>query len=74
MSDRVPRSSLAEAGQSRVTVAGRPLCVTTHSAHLDPDVGGRASFINRDAAAARIALCWNACRHLSDDELRKANP
>lgn len=59
----------ARAEDSRVRIAGKPLCTTTNSRSLDADVDGRASFVVRDWAAERIALCWNACRHLSDEQL-----
>lgn len=52
-----------------VLVAGRPLCSTANSTWLDPQTGGIKHFENRQRAAQRIALCWNVCRNLSDEQL-----
>lgn len=65
----INRTKLASAGDMAVTVGGRPLCVTSNSRWLDPQINGRKQYDGRNDAAERIALCWNACRHLSDAEL-----
>lgn len=62
---------MAEANDSRVSLAGRPLCTTTNSQHLDREQDAATRYKYRDLAAARIALCWNACRHLSNGDLER---
>ncbi|WP_343518076.1 hypothetical protein [Sphingomonas sp.] len=71
---RVDRTKAAVADGMIVDVGGRPLCVTSNSRWLDPQVGGYKPADGRDDAARRIALCWNACRHLTDEQLAAYQP
>lgn len=48
-----------------------PLCSTANSKGLDPGSGAYGIYDNREWAARRIALCWNACRHLSNEDLER---
>lgn len=66
---KIDRTKPASVEGTAVSVAGRPLCVTSHSHWLDPQVNGYKVYEGRDDAARRIALCWNACIHLTDEEL-----
>lgn len=51
---------------------GEALCSTANSTSLDPLEGGfYKTWDVREAVAERIALCWTACRDLSNDELRE---
>ena len=66
----IERAAVAENGTS-VRLGDKPLCSTGNSAALErTDEKGITQWDRRLWAAERIALCWNACRHLSDDELR----
>lgn len=56
-----------------VRLGDRPLCSTGNSASLDRTIDGVAQWDRRIWAAERIALCWNACRHLTDEQLREAS-
>lgn len=50
----------------------KPICVTSHSTHLDPKQGdGYKRYAGREAMAKRIALCLNACSKISDADLSR---
>lgn len=55
----------------RLARGGEAICTTIYSSKLDPDLSGKGYryYDNREAVAIRIALMWNACRHLSNDQL-----
>jgi hypothetical protein len=47
------------------------ICGTGNSRWLDPlSPTGSKNYANRQWAAERVMLCWNACRHLSDEQLK----
>lgn len=69
----IAREQQARTSGTSVSVGGRPLCSTANSRSLDP-VSFPQSFAVKEWVADRIALCWNACRHLSDDQLLGDKP
>lgn len=71
---RIDRTKPAEADSMIVLVGGRSLCATSNSRWLDPQAGGYKPCDGRNDAARRIALCWNACRHLTDEQLADTTP
>lgn len=65
------RASISVDNFTSVRADGLPLCSTGNSASLDSGGEAHDRHKNRAWAAMRIALCWNACRHLSDAELER---